>query len=96
MKNDIEYLFSEYMSRLRYDKYVLKNEKYLDLKDEILKLQKELSETDFTEHQKKVVNDLLKADNEINDLGIRIIYFQAFKDCISLLQTLDILKIGNS
>ncbi len=94
MKNDIEYLLSEYMGRLRYDKYVLNNERYSDLKDEILKLQKELSETDFTEHQKKVVNDLLKADNEINDLGIGIIYLQAFKDCISLLQALEIIKIS--
>ncbi len=71
---------------------ILNNEENKDFVKAVLERQKGYSQLDLTQEQRKVVDELIEANAELNKKEMQEIYKQGFKDCTSLLKDLDLIK----
>lgn len=91
-ENEIFNILAENIISGRLDSLVMQNQAYLQIIEEIDGLTKILDESDFTEHQKLIIDRLVSAHESTVNYYIKLVYQQAYKDCVALLKEIDLLK----
>ena len=81
----------EYASRNYYEKYAFNHEEYIDVRNELLKLQQQYSDMNLTIEQRHVLDSLLKTHAELCESCMEKVYEQGLRDCVTLLQELHLL-----
>lgn len=91
MESDVLDIMTESLTSERLDSIVMKNTSYLELMREIERLNELINESDFTNDQKLLIDELVSAHEASANYYNRLVYQQAYKDCISLLKEIDLL-----
>lgn len=91
MENDILNIMAESLTSERLDSIVMQNQSYLQTIGEIERLTTLVDESDFTNDQKLLIDELVSAHEASANYYNRLVYQQAYKDCISLLKEIDLL-----
>ena len=89
--SEIFEIITEYASKYYYDKFGFNNEEFIDIRDEIIKLQELCAVMGFTDEQKNIINTLLKLHTEIYEECLEKVYTQGLKDCVTIQKELGIL-----
>lgn len=92
MEKSILEMITEYATNERLDNIILIDEKYITIQAEMDKLTDELDSLNLTQKQKTAVNDLIAANVAIGSYYTRAAYQQGFKDCVSLLREIGIIR----
>ena len=82
--SEIFEIITEYASKYYYDKFGFNNEEFIDIRDEIIKLQELCAVMGFTDEQKNIINTLLKLHTEIYEECLEKVYTQGLKDCVTI------------
>ena len=85
-------IITEYETNERLDNIILIDEKYISIQTEMDKLTDELDSLNLTQKQKTAVDDLIAANIAIGCYYTRAAYQQGFKDCVSLLREIGIIR----
>lgn len=85
-------MITEHATNERLDNIILIDEKYISIQAEMDKLTDELDSLNLTQKQKTAVNDLIAANIAIGCYYTRAAYQQGFKDCVSLLREIGIIR----
>lgn len=91
MESDILYIMTESLTSERLDSIVMQNQNYLHTIGEIERLTALVNESGFTSEQKLLIDELVSAHEASANYYNRLVYQQAYKDCISLLKEIDLL-----
>lgn len=92
MEKNILEMITEHATNERLDNAILNDEKYISIQAEMDKLTEELESINLTQEQKTTVNDLLAANIASGCYYTRAAYQQGFKDCVSLLREIGIIR----
>ena len=92
MEKSILEMITEYATNERLDNIILIDEKYITIQAEMDKLTEELDSLNLIQKQKNAVNDLIAANIAIGCYYTRAAYQQGFKDCVSLLREVGIIR----
>lgn len=85
-------MITEHATNERLDNIILADEKYISIQAEMDKLTNELDSLNLTQKQKTAVNDLIAENIAIGCYYTRAAYQQGFKDCVSLLREIGIIR----
>lgn len=92
-EKDIFEIITEYSVNERMDNILLQNEEYREIQNKIEKQIEQFNELNLNSEQRLVVDRLISIHIESGALYGRMTYKQGFRDCVSLLQKLDLIKI---
>lgn len=76
------------------DKALRQNEEYIKIQKRIDERAEQLDSQDFTSEQRHLIDRLVCAHTESGAFYGRMTYRQGFKDCISLLREMELLKVS--
>ena len=91
-EKDIFEIITEYSVNERMDNILLQNEEYREIQNKIEKQIEQFNELNLNSEQRLVVDRLISIHIESGALYGRMTYKQGFRDCISLLQKVDLIK----
>ena len=76
----------------RFDSVIVKDPAYQSIMYEISKLTEQINASNFAYDQKQLINQLADVYEKNSNYYIRLVYCQAYKDCVLLLKAMDLLK----
>lgn len=89
--SDIFNIITEYASQNYYDTYTIHNPDLSETRDDIILLQEKLFSSGISDEQQKMINELLKAHDEMCLESNKKVYIKGLKDCVVILKELGIL-----
>lgn len=89
---DIFEIITEYSVNEGMDNILLQNEEYRELQNRIEKQIVQFNELDLNSEQRLVVDRLISIHIESGAMYGRMTYKQGFKDCVDLLQKINLIK----
>ena len=75
----------------RFDSIILKDPDYLTIINHINNILQKIEESNFTNNQKLLIDELMSVYEMYSNYYIQVVYCQAYKDCVSLLKEIDLL-----
>ncbi len=92
MVEDIFDIVTECAVNERMDDIMLQNQDYMEIQIKIEEQMRQLDELNLNKEQSLIVDRLISSHNESGSLYGRMTYKQGFKDCISLLQEINLIR----
>lgn len=89
---DVLNIMSESLTSERLDSILMGNKNYLQTIGEIERLTALVDESGFTSEQKRLIDELVSAHEASASYYNRLVYQQAYRDCISLLKEIKLLE----
>lgn len=94
MKEDIFNVITDCAVNERMDDVLIQNKEYMQIQDKIEKEMQQFDKLNLTKEDSLIVDRLISFHTESGALYGRMTYKQGFKDCISLLKEINLIKIS--
>lgn len=92
MRKNIFDIITEYFVNEGMDSIVLKDKEYLRIQKRINEQTEQINKMNLTKDERTIIERLICTHTERGAYYGRIAYKQGFKDCVSLLQEVDLIR----
>ena len=94
MRKSIFDIITECSVNERMDSYLLQNDEYMKIQNKISEQSSQFEKLDLTHEQRLLIDRFISSHTESGAVYGKLAYKQGFKDCASLLQEVNLIKVS--